>query len=261
MEVLGTGCQRRAIPTAVLRMLSGPPYGGLVEILFEQSRPPILCHHLGAFAHEAEADEQADIPTLGNKFTVDTAFAWSAWIQWISFPRVDFFPTMDSLLGPSGFGKRENRNAGEGRRPIASLHEAGWLNVVSKRPGEACDAPAVDRGSDDNRNNQSSQAGIGELPVAPCTFLAPSTLDSKPVEARWDYICPRDRICSFEFSGLSGPSGVLEASIFILKAGLQNRAFAASVRTKEGTTYYYTENPTEFSWSVQNMTLQCKPQL
>jgi hypothetical protein len=106
-----------------------------------------------------------------------------------------------------------------------------------------------------------SQVGIGELPVAPCTFLAPSTLDSKPVEARWDYICPRDRICSFQFSGLEGPSGALEASIFILKAGLQNRAFAASVRTKEGTTYYYTENPTEFSWSVQNMTLQCKPQL
>jgi hypothetical protein len=155
MEVLGTGCQRRAIPTAVLRMLSGPRYGGLVEILFEQSRPPILCHHLGAFAHEAEADEQTDIPALGKTFTVDTAFARSAWIQRISFPRVDFFPTMDSLLGPSGFGKRENRDAGEGRRPIASLHKAGWLNVVSKRPGEACDAPAVDRGSDDNRDNQS----------------------------------------------------------------------------------------------------------
>jgi hypothetical protein len=110
-------------------------------------------------------------------------------------------------------------------------------------------------------NHAASQVGVGELPVAPCTFLAPSTLDSKPVEARWDYICPRDRICSFQFSGLAGPSGALEVSIFILKAGLQNRAFAASVRTKEGTTYYYTENPAEFSWTVQNMTLQCKPQL
>jgi hypothetical protein len=65
MEVLGAGCQRRAIPTAALRMLSGPRYGGLVEILFEQSRPPILRHHLGAFAHEAEADVQTDIPAFG----------------------------------------------------------------------------------------------------------------------------------------------------------------------------------------------------
>jgi hypothetical protein len=110
-------------------------------------------------------------------------------------------------------------------------------------------------------NHAASQVGVAELPVAPCAFLAPSTLDAKPVEARWDYVCPRDRFCSFQFSGAPGPEGVLEASIFILKAGLQNRAFAASVRTKDGTTYYYTENPTEFSWSVQNMTLQCKPQL
>src|SRR5262249_519203 len=110
-------------------------------------------------------------------------------------------------------------------------------------------------------SDAASQVGIGELPIAPCTFLAPSPLDTKPVEARWDYICPRNRICSFQFSGTPGPAGVLEASILFLKAGLQNRAFAASVRTKEGTTYYYTENPPEFSWSVQNMTLQCKPQL
>jgi hypothetical protein len=110
-------------------------------------------------------------------------------------------------------------------------------------------------------NHAASQAGPGELPVAPCTFLAPSPLDTKPVEARWDCVCPRDRICSFQFSGMPGSAGVLEASIFILKAGLQNRAFAASVRNKDGTTYYYTENPPEFSWSVQNITLQCKPQL
>ena len=103
--------------------------------------------------------------------------------------------------------------------------------------------------------------GLGDFPVPPCTFMAASPLDTKPVEARWDYVCPRDRYCSIEFSGKPGPEGVLEASIFILKAGLQNRAFAASVRTNEGTTYYYTENPPEFSWSVQNMTLQCKPQL
>jgi hypothetical protein len=101
----------------------------------------------------------------------------------------------------------------------------------------------------------------GEIPAPPCTFLPPSPFDMKPVEARWDYICPRDRVCSFQFSGFAGPEGVLEASIFILKAGLQNRAFAASVRNRDGVTYYYTENPPEFSWSVQNMTLQCKPQL
>lgn len=101
----------------------------------------------------------------------------------------------------------------------------------------------------------------GEVPAPPCTFMAPSPFDMKPVEARWDYICPSNRSCSFQFSGLPGPVGVLEASIFILKAGLQNRAFAATVRNKDGTTYYYTENPPEFSWSVQNMTLQCKPQL
>src|SRR5215831_16257658 len=110
-------------------------------------------------------------------------------------------------------------------------------------------------------NHAASQVGLGDLPVAPCTFLAPSPLDQKPVEARWDYICPRDRVCGFQFSGTPGPEGVLEASIFVLKAGLQNRAFAASIRTKDGTTYYYTENPPEFSWSVTNMTLQCKPQL
>lgn len=105
------------------------------------------------------------------------------------------------------------------------------------------------------------QVGMPDLPVPPCTFLAPSPLDTKPVEARWDYTCPRDRICSFQFSGMPGAEGVLEASIFVLKAGLQSRAFAASIRTKDGTSYYYTENPPEFSWSVQNMTLQCKPQL
>jgi hypothetical protein len=110
-------------------------------------------------------------------------------------------------------------------------------------------------------NHAASQVPLGEIPAPPCTFLPSSPFDMKPVEARWDYVCPRDRRCSFQFSGLPGPDGVLEASIFILKAGLQNRAFAASVRNKEGTTHYYTENPPEFSWSVQNMTLQCKPQL
>ena len=110
-------------------------------------------------------------------------------------------------------------------------------------------------------SHAASQVGIADLPVPPCTFLAPSPLDTKPVEARWDYICPRDRICGFQFSGIPGLEGVLEAPIFVLKAGLQNRAFAASVRTKGGTTYYYTENPPEFSWSAQNMTLQWKPQL
>jgi hypothetical protein len=110
-------------------------------------------------------------------------------------------------------------------------------------------------------SHATSQVGIGDFPAPPCTFVAPSPLDTKPVEARWDYICPRERICGFQFSGLQGPAGVLEASIFVLKAGLQNRAFAASVRNRDGTTYYYTENPPEFSWSVQNMTLQCKPQL
>jgi hypothetical protein len=102
---------------------------------------------------------------------------------------------------------------------------------------------------------------LGDIPAPPCTFLPPSPFDMKPVEARWDYVCPRDRICSFQFSGLPGPEGVLEASIFILKAGLQNRAFAASARNKDGIAYFYTENPPEFSWSVQNMVLQCKPQL
>lgn len=106
-----------------------------------------------------------------------------------------------------------------------------------------------------------SQAGLPEFPPPPCTYQPPSPFDMKPVEARWDYICPRDRVCSFQFSGVQGPDGVLEASIFILKAGLQNRAFAASVRNREGITHYYTENPPEFSWSVQNMILQCKPQL
>jgi hypothetical protein len=103
--------------------------------------------------------------------------------------------------------------------------------------------------------------GIGEIPAPPCTFQAASPFDMKPVDVRWDYVCPQNRSCSFQFSGVSGPEGVLEASIFILKAGLQNRAFAASVRNRDGITYYYTENPPEFSWSVQNMILQCKPQL
>lgn len=110
-------------------------------------------------------------------------------------------------------------------------------------------------------SHAASQVGIWEVPPPPCIYLAPSPFDMKPVEARWDYTCPRDRICSFQFSGIQGPDDVLEVSIFILKAGLQNRAFAAFVRTREGTKYYYTENPPEFSWSVQNMTLQCKPQL
>jgi hypothetical protein len=106
-----------------------------------------------------------------------------------------------------------------------------------------------------------SQVGVLEFPVPPCSFLAPSPFDTKPVEARWDYICPRDRICGLQFSGIQGPASVLEASIFVLRAGLQNRAFAAYVRNIDGVTYYYTENPPEFSWSVQNMILQCKPQL
>jgi hypothetical protein len=97
-------------------------------------------------------------------------------------------------------------------------------------------------------------------PVPPCAS-ATSPFGASAVEARSDYVCPLNFSCSFQFSGSAGPSGVLEASIFVLKAGLQNRAFAASVTTSEGTTYYYTENPIEFSWSVQNMTLQCRSQL
>jgi hypothetical protein len=110
-------------------------------------------------------------------------------------------------------------------------------------------------------SHAASQVGPLEIPPPPCTYVAPSPFDMKPVEARWDYTCPRDRICSFQFSGIQGSDDVLEVSIFILKAGLQNRAFAASVRTRDGTRYYYTEHPQDFSWSVQNMTLQCKPEL
>ena len=65
-------------------------------------------------------------------------------------------------------------------------------------------------------NHAASQVAIPDLPAPPCTFLAPSPLDTKPVEARWDYICPRNRICGFQFSGIPGPEGVLEASIFVL---------------------------------------------
>src|SRR5258708_21761883 len=83
-------------------------------------------------------------------------------------------------------------------------------------------------------------------PVPPCPS-ATSPFDTKPAEARWDYVCPQNRSCSFQFSGITGPDSgsVSEASIFILKAGPQNRAFAASVANKDGTTYYYTENPFE----------------
>jgi hypothetical protein len=101
--------------------------------------------------------------------------------------------------------------------------------------------------------------GAGDFPMSPCTSTADSPPDTKPVEARWDYVCPRERYCSVQFSRNPALGGVLEASVFVLKAGLLNRAFSAAVRTREGTTYYYTENPQEFSWSVQNMTLQCKP--
>ena len=98
-------------------------------------------------------------------------------------------------------------------------------------------------------------------PVPPCPS-ATSPFDTKPAEARWDYVCPQNLSCSFQFWGITGPDGsVLAASIFVLKAGPQNRAFAASVTNKDGTTHYYTENPLEFKWSVHNMTLQCKSQL
>jgi len=99
-------------------------------------------------------------------------------------------------------------------------------------------------------------------PVPPCPS-ATSPFDTKPAEARWDYVCPQNLSCGFQFWGLTGPDigSVLAASIFVLKAGPQNRAFAASVTNKDGTTHYYTENPLEFKWSVQNMTLQCKAQL
>jgi hypothetical protein len=122
-------------------------------------------------------------------------------------------------------------------------------------------AAAIAVGAAGSAASQVAVPFIGELPAPPCTILPPSPFDMKPVEARWDYVCPINRICGFQFSGTPGPEGVLEASIFILKAGLQNRAFAASVRNRDGITYYYTENPPEFSWSVQNMILQCKPQL
>ena len=158
--------------------------------------------------------------------------------------------------------ERQGTGVKERKRPIAHLLNGRRLNVLTTTREMSMYrfmvAAAMTIGI---TNHAASQVPLGDLPVAPCTFLAPSTLDTKPVEARWDYICPRDRICNFEFSGAPASSGVLEVSIFILKAGLQNRAFAASVRTKDGTSYYYTENPTEFSWSVQNMTLQCKPQL
>ena len=98
-------------------------------------------------------------------------------------------------------------------------------------------------------------------PVPPCPSAA-SPFDTKPAEARWDYVCPQNLSCSFKFWGITEPDtgSVLAASIFVLKAGPQNRAFAASVTNKDGTTHYYTENPFEFKWSVHNMTLQCKSQ-
>jgi len=99
-------------------------------------------------------------------------------------------------------------------------------------------------------------------PVPPCPS-ATSPFDTKPAEARWDYVCPQNLSCGFQFWGIMGPDigSVLAASIFVLKAGPQNRGFAASVTNKDGTTHYYTENPLEFKWSVHNMTLQCKSQL
>jgi len=98
-------------------------------------------------------------------------------------------------------------------------------------------------------------------PAPPCPS-ATSPFDANPAEARWDYICPPNVSCSFQFWGITEPDtgSVLALSIFVLKAGPQNRAFAASVTSRDGTTHYYTENPLEFKWSVRNMTLQCKSQ-
>jgi hypothetical protein len=158
MEVSGTGCRRRAIPRvglcAVGAALWRPRRDPARAKPLRRSYAIILAPSLMKL--KPTRDERADIPALGKKLTVDTALTWGAWVQWISFPRMDFFATMDSLLGPSGFGKRANRDAGEGRRPVASLHN-GRLVECGKQgdQGEACDAPAVDRGSDDNRDNQS----------------------------------------------------------------------------------------------------------
>ena len=98
-------------------------------------------------------------------------------------------------------------------------------------------------------------------PVPPCPS-ATSPFDTNPAEARWDYVCPQNLSCSFQFSGITGRDigSVLAASIFVLKAGPQNRAFAASVTNQEGTTHFYTEDPLDFKWSVRNMTLQCRSQ-
>jgi hypothetical protein len=98
-------------------------------------------------------------------------------------------------------------------------------------------------------------------PVPPCPS-ATSPFDTRPAEERWDYVCPQNLSCSFQFWRITGPDidSVTAASIFVLKAGPQNRAFAAAVTSRGGTTYYYTENPLEFKWGVHNMTLQCKSQ-
>jgi len=98
-------------------------------------------------------------------------------------------------------------------------------------------------------------------PAPPCPS-ATSPFDTRPAEARWDYVCPQNVMCGFQFWGITGPNigSVLAASIFVLNAGPQNRAFAASVTNTDGTTLYYTENPLEFKWSVVNMTLQCRSQ-
>jgi hypothetical protein len=98
-------------------------------------------------------------------------------------------------------------------------------------------------------------------PVPPCPSTT-SPFDTNPAEARWDYVCPQNLSCSFQFSGITGRDigSVLAASIFVLKAGPQNRAFAASVTNQDGTTHFYTEDPLDFKWSVRNMTLQCRSQ-
>src|SRR5258708_1076822 len=71
-------------------------------------------------------------------------------------------------------------------------------------------------------------------PVPPCP-TATSPFDTKPAEARWDYVCSQNLSCSFQFWGITGPDSgsVLAAAIFVLKAGPQNRAVAASVTHKD----------------------------
>jgi hypothetical protein len=104
---------------------------------------------------------------LGRKFTVDTLFALRAEIQWISFPLWTH--------GSEWLGKKANPAPLKAGAQSRAFWRQGVECAEQAIRGEACNAPALDRGSDDDRDDQSCSLAGGHRRTSGSTmhFFSP----------------------------------------------------------------------------------------